>query len=87
MKINKIFMDLFKQNMTMRKKFLLFIALPTLLVAFYYAFLASNMYVSEARFSIRGPEGGGGTDILSILVKPEALPLLMPMWSRITFIP
>ena len=55
------------QNMTLRKKLLLFVVLPTLLVALYYAFWASDMYVSEARFSIRGPEGSASTDLFSIL--------------------
>lgn len=67
MKINKISMSLFTQNMTLRKKILMFILLPTLLVALYYTFWASNMYVSETHFSIRGPEGsGGGSELLTI---------------------
>ncbi len=54
------------KNISLRKKFLLFVILPTLLVGLYYAFWASDMYVSEARFSLRGPEGGGSTDLLAI---------------------
>jgi capsular polysaccharide transport system permease protein len=57
---------LVKRNISLRKKFLLFVVLPTLLVAFYYSFWASDMFVSEARFSLRGPEGGGSTDLLAI---------------------
>lgn len=54
-------------KMTFRNKYLLFVLLPTLLVAFYYGIWATNMYVSEARFSLRGPEGGGSTDVLALL--------------------
>lgn len=55
-------------KLSLRNKFALFVLLPTLLVAFYYAFWASDMYVSETRFSIRGPEGGGGggSDLLNL---------------------
>jgi capsular polysaccharide transport system permease protein len=52
--------------LSLRKRFLLFVGLPTLLVAFYFTFLASDMYVSEARFSIRGPESGGGSEWLAM---------------------
>jgi capsular polysaccharide transport system permease protein len=45
---------------------MLFIGLPTALAAFYYGVLASDMYISEAHFSVRSPEGGGGTDFLSL---------------------
>ncbi len=70
MKISNTAIKMFFANMNFRKKLLLFIVLPTLLVAFYYAFWASDMYVSEARFSIRGPEGGASTDLMSILGQP-----------------
>lgn len=34
---------------------LLFVALPTLLAAFYYSFIASDVYVSQSRFVIKSP--------------------------------
>ncbi len=44
--------------------FLLVVALPTLLAAFYFIFLASDIYVSESSFVVRTPNqkqsGGGG---------------------------
>ena len=58
------------QPLNLRKKLLLFVVLPTLLVALYYAFWASDMYVSESRFSIRGPEGSASSDLMSILGQP-----------------
>jgi capsular polysaccharide transport system permease protein len=64
--IMNLYKKIFTPEMSLRRKFLLFVLLPTLLVAGYYAFFATDMYVSEAKFSIRGAEGGGGTDILSI---------------------
>lgn len=55
-----------KFRLTFRQRLLLFIGLPTALFAFYYGILASDMYISEAHFSIRSPEGGGGSDFLSL---------------------
>ncbi|MBN1141011.1 MAG: capsule biosynthesis protein [Deltaproteobacteria bacterium] len=51
----------------LKKKFLALVGLPTLLAAFYFGGWATDMYVSEARFSIRSPEGGGGSELLSLL--------------------
>jgi capsular polysaccharide transport system permease protein len=53
-------------KLTLRTRFLLFVGLPTLLALVYYAFMASDMYVSEARFSIRGAEGAGGPEWLAL---------------------
>jgi capsular polysaccharide transport system permease protein len=53
-------------KLTLRTRFLLFVGLPTLLALVYYAFLATDMYVSEARFSIRGAEGGSGPEWLAL---------------------
>jgi capsular polysaccharide transport system permease protein len=52
--------------LSLKKRFLLFVGLPTLLAALYFSFWATDMYVSEARFSIRGPESGGATDLLAL---------------------
>jgi capsular polysaccharide transport system permease protein len=52
--------------MSLRNKLLLFAVLPTLLAGFYYAFWATDMYVSEARFALRGAEGGGTSELLAI---------------------
>lgn len=70
MNLEKLKTELFNQGFSVRTKFLLFILLPTLLVAFYYAFWASDMYVSETRFSIRGPEGSASTDLMTVLGQP-----------------
>ncbi|MFZ0133693.1 MAG: hypothetical protein WAK95_14225 [Desulfobacterales bacterium] len=51
---------------SLRLRLLLFVGLPTLLGLVYFAFLATDMYVSEARFSIRGAEGGGGPEWLAL---------------------
>jgi len=40
-------------RLTFRRRLLLFIVLPTAIVAFYYGIWASNMFVSEAHFSLR----------------------------------
>ena len=41
------------------KLFLWVVVLPTLLAAVYYGLIASDIYVSEARFSVRTSEQGG----------------------------
>jgi len=43
-----------------------FIGLPMLLVLIYFSFWASDMYVSETRFSLRSPEGGGSVEFLAL---------------------
>lgn len=53
-------------KLTLRNRFLLFVGLPTLLALVYFAFVATDMYVSEARFSIRGAEGGSGPEWLAL---------------------
>lgn len=55
-----------KFRLSFRQRLLLFIGLPTALFAFYYGVVASNMYISEAHFSVRSPEGRGGTEFLSL---------------------
>lgn len=55
-----------KYRLNFRQRLMLFIGLPTALAAFYYGILASDMYISEAHFSVRSPEGGSGTDVLSL---------------------
>lgn len=39
-----------------RRWFLLFVVLPTLLSAFYYALIASSIFISESRFVIKSPD-------------------------------
>jgi capsular polysaccharide transport system permease protein len=53
-------------KLTLRTRFLLFVGLPTLLALVYFAFVATDMYVSEAQFSIRGAEGGSGPEWLAL---------------------
>ncbi len=55
------------KTISLRRKYLIFVILPVILIAGYYSFWASDMYVSEARFSLRGPEGGGSTDLMVFL--------------------
>lgn len=40
------------------------VLVPALLAGFYYAFVASDRYVSSAGFAVRGMDGGGGSDLL-----------------------
>jgi len=51
---------------SLRKRLLVFVVLPSALVAFYYLIWASDMYISETRFSLHSPEVSGGSDILSM---------------------
>lgn len=51
---------------SLRHRLLLFIGVPTALAAFYYGVWAADMYISEAHFSIRGAEGAGSTELLSL---------------------
>lgn len=46
---------------------LLIVAIPTVLCAFYYAFWASDVYVSEARFVVRSPDRRATTSLGSLL--------------------
>jgi len=39
-----------------RKWFTLFVIMPTALAAFYYSFIASDIYVSESRFVVKSPD-------------------------------
>ena len=43
------------------------VVLPTLLSAFYFGFIASDTYISESSFVIRGPEQQGATSLGMIL--------------------
>ena len=54
------------KNMSLKKRFLIFVGIPTLLAVGYFVFLATDMYISEARFSIRGAEGPTGPELLAI---------------------
>jgi capsular polysaccharide transport system permease protein len=50
-----------------RLSLLLTVAIPTLLVALYYGFWASDVYVSESRFVVRSPDRQGPSSIGSLL--------------------
>ena len=58
-----------KRKLSLLERFALFVVLPTLLVAFYYALWASDMYVSEAGFTIRSSESEASIDALSLFGK------------------
>ena len=45
----------FRTFLYKRRWFALFVALPVLIATFYYAFIASDLYVSESRFVIKTP--------------------------------
>jgi capsular polysaccharide transport system permease protein len=49
------------------KIFLLTVALPTLLVAIYFGFMASDVYISESRFVVRNPQRPSTTDFGALL--------------------
>jgi capsular polysaccharide transport system permease protein len=53
--------------MKSREKIVFFILLPTAIAFIYFFFVATNMYISESRFSIRSQDGGGSSDWLSLL--------------------
>lgn len=51
-----------------RYQYLLLVGLPSVLALVYFLFLATGMYISEARFSLRSAEGGtGGSELLALL--------------------
>jgi capsular polysaccharide transport system permease protein len=58
-----------KRKLSLLERFALFVVLPTLLVVFYYALWASDMYVSEAGFTIRSSESEASFDPLSLFGK------------------
>jgi len=54
---------------SLRHRLFIFVFLPAAIFSFYYSVIASDMYISEARFSVRGAEVVGGSDLLSFLGK------------------
>lgn len=57
-----------------RRWFLLAVALPTLLAAFYYGLVASDIYISESRFVIKSPDQKRGqVSTLANLVQTTGL--------------
>jgi capsular polysaccharide transport system permease protein len=50
-----------------RLSFLLAVALPTLIVATYYAFFASDQYASETRFAVRGATSVQAPDLMGLI--------------------
>lgn len=55
------------KNMSMRYRAFIFIALPSVAALFYFGLLATDMYISESHFSIRSPESGSSSELLSLL--------------------
>lgn len=52
--------------MSNEKKWALFVGLPMLLAVVYFGMWASDMYVSEAHFSLRGQQSGGSVELLAL---------------------
>lgn len=48
------------------------VGIPTLLAAIYFGLIASDVYVSEARFAIRSAKSSGGGGLAAILASPIA---------------
>lgn len=53
-----------RRRFVLALSFLLCVAVPSMLGALYFAFFASDRYVSGAGFAVRGIDAGGGTDFL-----------------------
>lgn len=49
------------------RSFGLVVGIPTLIAALYFAFIASDMYVSETRFAIRASKSDAGSGLASLL--------------------
>jgi len=49
------------------RSFALVVGIPTLIAAIYFAFIASDMYVSETRFAIRASKSDSGSGLASLL--------------------
>ena len=49
------------------KIFVLTVALPTLLASIYFGFIASDVYISEARFVVRNPQRSNQTGLGALL--------------------
>ncbi|MCK8784597.1 capsule biosynthesis protein [Roseomonas sp. NAR14] len=49
------------------RHFLLLVVLPTALAAVYFVGVAADQYVSEARYLVRGRQGGGGSALTALL--------------------
>lgn len=53
----KLFLNKFWKNRTKtQRSFLLFVMVPTLLAVIYYGFIAAGLYVTEAKFALKGHE-------------------------------
>lgn len=50
-----------------QRKWSFFVGLPMLIVLVYFGLWASDMYISETRFSLRSQEGTGSTELLAFL--------------------
>lgn len=59
-----------RQHRGILASFIVCVAVPTLLAAFYYLFLASNQYVSEVRFAVRAVERNAGRDAANAVGGP-----------------
>lgn len=56
-----------KRRRLLLASFILMVLAPIILGSYYYAFLASDRYVSEAGFAVRGVNSGGGIDSIGAL--------------------
>ena len=68
--VNGIQLNLSAQNARRsltRLSALIFIVLPTLLSVIYFGLIAADQYSSEVKFSIRGSEKAGGSDLLGMV--------------------
>ncbi len=51
----------------LRNSALLAIALPTVIASVYFGLIASDQYVTESQFAVRGSDGGTSPDILGVI--------------------
>lgn len=56
-----------KNGSPFKKMFIFFIAVPSIITTIYFLFFATDMYISESHFAVRGQESANSLDISSIL--------------------
>ncbi|MBX2838410.1 MAG: hypothetical protein KTR35_16250 [Gammaproteobacteria bacterium] len=56
------------------RSFLTIVGIPTLLATIYYGFVASDIYVSEARFAVRSAKGASAVSGISALLSSTGIP-------------
>lgn len=69
-----------------RISFLLAVALPTLIVATYYAFMASDQYASETRFAVRSATTVQNADLLGLISGGSASGTIADAYVVIDFV-